>query len=159
MGVIDPVLLQNGRAVDLYPKNHVRTIRPTIIMPTVNPNQGDTMYDLQQVNAKTFSTFPETRVFEWRLSKDSILKRIKISSPQNVIGDITFDVKVGDDISSVVSIFADPEDRPVLATGTQIIEIPDLDIEISEDKLVSIDIVSGNGALSYLSATAYFEKA
>lgn len=144
--------------VSLYPSNYSRIVLDTLIMPTVNPNEGDPMYNSQQVNGRTLSVFPELRVFEWRIAKPSILHTIKISSPTNVAGNITFDIKIGDDYGSLSSIFPAPENRLVMLSGNQVAETSEQNLSLATGKLLSIDVISGTGALTFLSAIGYFEE-
>lgn len=132
--------------------NAAKAVRVNFIIAIGNKDlpEGDPVLNLEQVSSKLLTNFPVTRVFEFRVTRTGTISKITFYAPENVDADITFDVNLGTRIANLSSLFSDPNDRPVLESGTFSIET-ELSEAVEQGDLISIDIDSASENLRYLS--------
>ncbi|MCD9186693.1 MAG: hypothetical protein LUM44_09680 [Pyrinomonadaceae bacterium] len=118
--------------------------------------QGDPVIYLEQVSSKLLTSFPVTRVFEFRVTRPGMLTKITLFSPDNVASDVTFDVNKGTRTANLATIFPTSADRPKITSGTYSVE-KTVSIPVSAGDLISIDVDAATENLRYLTAVCKIE--
>jgi len=113
--------------------------------------EGDPVVYLEQVCSKLLTSFPVTRVFEFRVTRPGTLTHITLFSPDNVASDVTFDVNLGTRIANLTTLFPTSGDRPKISAGTFSVENV-LNAEVAAGDLISIDVDAASENLRYLAA-------